>query len=555
MGILTLNFNVQPIAAREVTPIDQFVEFLKLLPLPRISPTIAPLPRFEIFDRLPTIVFPRITITITPPQTLTPTPTTTPTPTLTITHTLTPTLTPTPTMTPTPTVTSTPTPTVTLTPTLSPTLTPTPTITQTPTPTITGLPVPVETITPTPTLTMTPTPSETITPTLTATPTPTTSATGSPIGYWPMEETAGLTVPDVSGNNHPLTINGTANWVNDAPTTSFTDTKSLSLDGTTYAFSSSTGSDLCPQFGYTLEAWVKASLSTPGNDEGIAGNFNGAGYLLYAQNQFANQPVGGIFNGPLVRATTSIRDNQWHHVAQAWDGSTGRVYIDGYEEGFQSITESPNCINGNFIVGSYSPPFPPTKSFFTGQIDEVKLYDYARSASQIVKDAGIAGLVVINEIMWSGSNAVPSDEWVELKNNTSSAIDLTNWSIDNLGDTSTPNISIPSGVISANGYFLIANNIKDNSVINVDPNLQTSSMELLNTGEQLILKNNNRQTIDTANDSGPWFAGSNINPKKSMSRNSPSGDGTLSSNWYTSTTSVNLDAEATESATPQTAND
>jgi len=523
LGILTLTFNVKPAAANKISRIDQFAEFLKLLPLSRINSKITPMPKFGIFNRFPTIFIPRINITITPTQTLTPTPT--------------------PTRTPTPTIT--PTPTATLTPALSPTLTSTPTMTLTPTPTVTGLPPPVETSTPTPTTTISPIPSETPTSTLTVTPTPTTPpASPNLVAYWKMDEGSGSTVGDISGNGNDLTIIGNPLWSVNVPPTSVSDSFSLVFDGLTYGqlVDSLKNSNFDFTTGFTIEAWINP---TQVSDSAILSKFSG--YMIW----FRNGTVSNYIDGSQAAATSNLVNGLWHHVAISWDGINQAVYVDGVREGDLVAHSTPPGTGGSLLLASYN----PAQFNFIGNIDEVKVYNYARSQDEIDSDAGIPGSVVLNEIMWSGSNAVPSDEWVELKNNTSSAIDLTNWGIENLGDSATPNINMTSGIIPANGYFLIANNSKDNSVINVDPDFETSSMELINTGEQLNLINNKGILVDTANDSGVWFAGDNDVPKKSMSRNSPSGDGSLSSNWHTSTTSVNLDPGALELATPQTAND
>ncbi len=169
-----------------------------------------------------------------------------------------------------------------------------------------------------------------------------------------------------------------------------------------------------------------------------------------------------------------------------------------------------------------------------------------------------AGDVVINEIMWMGSQGNSADEWIELRNMTGDGIDLSNWVIDNLGSGASNNIIIPAGKsIGANGFFLISNDLKETSIINVDPDYQTASVSLQNNGEQLILKNNLATTIDTANIADDWFAGENPsgqNPKKSMERNLIPGDGTLDSNWHTASTSVNLDLSAPEKATPRAPN-
>src|SRR3989338_5686141 len=523
LGILTLTFNVKPAAANKISRIDQFAEFLKLLPLSRINSKITPMQKFGIFNRFPTIFIPRINITITPTQTLTPTPT--------------------PTRTPTPTIT--PTPTATLTPALSPTLTSTPTMTLTPTPTVTGLPPPVETSTPTPTTTISPIPSETPTSTLTVTPTPTTPpASPNLVAYWKMDEGSGSTVGDISGNGNDLTIIGNPLWSVNVPPTSVSDSFSLVFDGLTYCqlVDSLKNSNFDFTTGFTIEAWINP---TQVSDSAILSKFSG--YMIW----FRNCTVSNYIDGSQAAATSNLVNGLWHHVAISWDGINQAVYVDGVREGDLVAHSTPPGTGGSLLLASYN----PAQFNFIGNIDEVKVYNYARSQDEIDSDAGIPGSVVLNEIMWSGSNAVPSDEWVELKNNTSSAIDLTNWGIENLGDSATPNINMTSGIIPANGYFLIANNSKDNSVINVDPDFETSSMELINTGEQKNLINNKGILVDTANDSGVWFAGDNDVPKKSMSRNSPSGDGSLSSNWHTSTTSVNLDPGELELATPQTAND
>lgn len=171
------------------------------------------------------------------------------------------------------------------------------------------------------------------------------------------------------------------------------------------------------------------------------------------------------------------------------------------------------------------------------------------------------GDVVINEINWGGSNGDGNDEWIELRNTSSNLINLNNWVVENLGTGSGPgaNITIASisASIPANGFFLISSFEKSGSSINVDPDYITTSISLVNGGEQLRLKNNLGTLIDTANASpGAWFVGSPSTPKKSMERKSPPSDGTVSSNWQTSTLHTNMDGtdETDEFGTPKGAN-
>lgn len=166
--------------------------------------------------------------------------------------------------------------------------------------------------------------------------------------------------------------------------------------------------------------------------------------------------------------------------------------------------------------------------------------------------------VVINEINWVGSNGDGLDEWVELCNTTNSPINLANWVVENLGTGSGPgaNVTIPSGIILANGFFIISNNDQSSSAINVAPDLVDTNVSLNNGGEQLILKNDVGTIIDTANGTGAWLAGSNATPKKTMERKSPVSDGTQAANWQTATTHTNMDASGPtdEFGTPKAPN-
>ncbi len=164
------------------------------------------------------------------------------------------------------------------------------------------------------------------------------------------------------------------------------------------------------------------------------------------------------------------------------------------------------------------------------------------------------GDVVINEVMWGGSSKSTADEWIELRNTTTHSIDLTGWTVENLGNATTLNAVLPESTILGKGYFLISHYNKDNSVLDIDPDFIFPSMNLSNGGEQLVLRDYKDTVIDVANDTGGWFEGSSIDPKSSMVRADPPGDGILAENWFTSTGSANLDSGAIELATPKSAN-
>ncbi len=425
-------------------------------------------------------ITPSPTITVTPTPTLTPTPS----PTLTIT--------PTPTVTLTPTVTETPTPSLTVTPTETPTLTPTITVTSTPTPTLT----PTITPTLTPTVTETPTPTITPTPTVTLTPTVTQPAPQGLIAYWKMEEGSGNTVVDSSGNNHTLNLGSETaapSWdLSNSPPTSKSGNKSLLLDGINDIASSPTSLDFRFTSGYTIEAWVKVNSAQFTPDQGIISKwFGGNGYMIWMQNGQVYNYINGSGTSP---PGVDLRDGLWHHIAAVWNVSGRAVYIDGVEKVNQAYYGSvPEFSSSDLILGNYLVPNDPRN--FHGNIDEVMIYNYARSSSEILNDSGIVGSVVINEFMPNPSN---NQDWAELYNLSGSPINLSGWQLSDVaGVFETLNSTINPG-----SYLVI-----------------TQFQRLDNGGDAIFLRNNNQILIDSRS-----YLGSEVFLDKSIGRN-PDGTG------------------------------
>lgn len=285
----------------------------------------------------------------------------------------------------TPTATPSATPTSTITPIPTNTPIPTPTFTPSPTPTVTNTPTP--TLTPIPTETPTPTPSETPIPTFTLTPTPTSSGTNGLVAYWKMEEGNGGTLLDSSGNNHSLTIEGTPNWSSNLPPTSVSDTQTFLFDGSTFARLTNSGDNSAFDFttGLTLEAWIKTNST---NDPGVVSKWtNGNGYMLFMTGGANGRIENNFAGGAQVSGGTKVNDGNWHHVAITWDGSQRAVYIDGILDATPLLwNTSPTNSGTTFLLGSYN---NGGEGRLVGNIDEVKVWNYARSASEIIADAGI----------------------------------------------------------------------------------------------------------------------------------------------------------------------
>jgi hypothetical protein len=216
-----------------------------------------------------------------------------------------------------------------------------------------------------------------------------------------------------------------------------------------------------------------------------------------------------------------------------------------------------------FIVPN--PPAPrlvgSSQSFTVSGLDSATNYFFAiKSADAALNWSGISntvsdttlthiadpwvnvGDVVVNELMWMGTSLSSEDEFLELKNQTDQAIDLSGWQLTkSVSSTETLMLTIPGGeTIPANGYYLISNFDKTNSNINVDPDLVDPNLDLADTNLQINLYDADWETsgylIDVADNAlgepaaGQFVAGLNY---YSMERDSSPGDGTSASSWHT----------------------
>jgi len=126
--------------------------------------------------------------------------------------------------------------------------------------------------------------------------------------------------------------------------------------------------------------------------------------------------------------------------------------------------------------------------------------------------------VVINEVAWGGTAAGSTDEWIELKNNTTSTVNLNGWVLRSLTD-SAPNIVL-TGTIAPGGYYLLERT-NNNTVSDIPADQPPYTGDLNNGGEILQLADAFSTVIDTANgNGGPWPAGSGSSGGyRSMERN------------------------------------
>lgn len=141
-------------------------------------------------------------------------------------------------------------------------------------------------------------------------------------------------------------------------------------------------------------------------------------------------------------------------------------------------------------------------------------------------------LVAINEIAWMGSTSSAADEWIELYNNTTEAIDLAGWKIT--AEDGNPIIDFPtSTILILSGDFFLLERTDDNSAGPAADLIYSGKEALGNDGENLLLLDAEGNLIDSLASSDKWFAGDNAT-KQTMERINPVFSGSDASNWVLS---------------------
>lgn len=134
--------------------------------------------------------------------------------------------------------------------------------------------------------------------------------------------------------------------------------------------------------------------------------------------------------------------------------------------------------------------------------------------------------VVINEIAWAGSMSSGSDEWIELRNNTSTEISLNEYKLE---DDAKVVLEFTGKSIPALGYFLIEKREESTSK---PADLIFSGMSLANDGDVLRLLKGTTE-VDNVNPSGGAWAGGSSTKKGTMSRIDSKVSGGDVTNWQT----------------------
>lgn len=226
---------------------------------------------------------------------------------------------------------------------------------------------------------------------------------GAPIAHWKMDECQGSTIHDSSDNGNHGTWNSSGGTQTSVGTCTTAGTAwgngatgkfeaSLNFDGTDDYVNIGDDDKYTFFDNFSVAFWMNPK--TGGNNffwggiskAGIAGNREWEIGFDPTQSDAVRFLIGdnnGAWVTDLIRGAGLIR-NQWHHVVGVVSGNQARIYLDGNQSGASATypstmknTSSPVYIGG---VNTYE-----TQSSFNGQLDDVRIYNYALSETQVKK--------------------------------------------------------------------------------------------------------------------------------------------------------------------------
>ena len=191
-------------------------------------------------------------------------------------------------------------------------------------------------------------------------------------GYWPF---CGNAI-DESGNGN----NGTVSGAMLAADRFGNPAKAYFFDGNNDVINTNLSSGFSNQF--TIQAWVKTSSL---EEAGIVSSrtsqiqFNG---LYYSNTQKAEVWISSPSLANYISAPPPINDNKWHHVLGVFNGTSGKIFLDGVLEN-TSNTQFNISINSPFFFGYDN--FPNQNRYFNGLLDDIAIWNRALSPEEITQ--------------------------------------------------------------------------------------------------------------------------------------------------------------------------
>ncbi|NPD04685.1 PKD domain-containing protein [Nocardioides sp. zg-1308] len=228
--------------------------------------------------------------------------------------------------------------------------------------------------------------SHTVTANASATYTATFTETSAPpavpglVGAWSFGDGTGTVARDSSATGANGTLEGGPTWVANGRRGG-----ALSFDGVNDRVSIPDRNAFDLTTSFSLTAWARPSAARTWDQVVLKEQPNGLTYALYASGELAGRPNGSAFIGGdrYVDAPSALALNAWSHLALTYDGATMRLYVNGTQVASRAQTGPVATSSGLLRIGGNA----IWGEWFAGLLDEVRIYDRALGAAEVVTDS------------------------------------------------------------------------------------------------------------------------------------------------------------------------
>jgi hypothetical protein len=141
-----------------------------------------------------------------------------------------------------------------------------------------------------------------------------------------------------------------------------------------------------PSGDFAVAAWFRCDSGT--SQQTIYSTDNGREIWLgiHAGSGRVEMSVGGV-NDYIKTGNGVVVGGQWQHVTATWDGTVGRIFIDGVEQA-TAVAGSPHApIASGATIGARDDGSEMSREW-RGRIDDVRVFDHAVSAADAARMAG-----------------------------------------------------------------------------------------------------------------------------------------------------------------------
>jgi len=203
-----------------------------------------------------------------------------------------------------------------------------------------------------------------------------------PVGHWKMDEHSGGYAYDTSGNGNTGTLYNSPSWV----TGKYGGALNFDSDIDSVDCGSTVG-DLNDDF--TFGMWLKFN-SLNSTYQMIAGdkyieNAPDKGYMfhVYATTLYASMADGTTESEP---SWGGLSTGEWYYVTMVLDRPSFKLYVNGILKDTHDVSSIGDITGNSYPLYFGRVGYAGSSYQFDGLIDDVRIYNYARTQKQILED-------------------------------------------------------------------------------------------------------------------------------------------------------------------------